>query len=159
MKLDDATRDDLYFMREALNEARAALSCGEIPVGAVLVSENEIIGRGFNRRVSQASPFAHAETRALEDAGKRMGNWRFDGCALYVTLEPCPMCAGAIVQTRVARVVYGAADPKAGAGGTLYDILRDPRMPHRCSVTALVLADESREMLREFFQSKRRAPL
>jgi tRNA(adenine34) deaminase len=155
MKPDDMKLDDLRFMREALKEAEGSMLLGEIPVGAVLVLGNEIIGRGGNRRVLETLPFAHAEMCAIQDAGIRTGNWRFDGCTLYVTLEPCPMCAGAIVQTRVSRVVYGAPDPKAGAAGTLYDILRDPRMTHRCSVTAQVLADESRKILKVFFRAKR----
>ncbi|MDR1916012.1 MAG: nucleoside deaminase, partial [Synergistaceae bacterium] len=121
-------------MEIALNEARIALSQDEIPVGAVIVRGGEIIGRGSNSRALDSLPFAHAEMSALADAGRRLGTWRFDECTLYVTLEPCPMCAGAIVQTRVRQVVYGASDPKAGAAGTLYNILRDPRMPYRCEV-------------------------
>jgi tRNA(adenine34) deaminase len=146
---------DIHFMREAMREAELAYEDGEVPVGAVVVTGGEIIGRGRNRRVTGAMPFAHAEILALSEAGENLRGWRFDGCALYVTLEPCPMCAGAIVQTRVARVVYGASDPKAGAAGTLYDILRDPRMPHRCEVSRGVMAPESSALLRKFFLSRR----
>ena len=147
--------DDIFYMREALHEARAALSEGEIPVGAVMTMDGRIIGRGHNRRSIRNMPFAHAEMTAISSAGDSTGLRRFDGCALYVTLEPCPMCAGAIVQTRVRRVVYGARDPKAGAAGSLYDILRDPLMPHRCVVTSGVLRSECEALLREFFRSRR----
>jgi tRNA(adenine34) deaminase len=142
-------------MREALLEARSALSHGEIPVGAVVVSEGIIAGRGHNRRGLGVPPFAHAEMLALADAGENLRRGRFDGCTLYVTLEPCPMCAGAIMQTRVSRVVYGAKDPIAGAAGTLYDILRDPRMPHKCEVTDGVLSMEALDLLQKFFRSRR----
>lgn len=142
-------------MREALAEAKSALSRGEIPVGAVMVSEGVIVGRGHNRRGQGFSPFAHAEMLALSDAGENLGRARFDGCTLYVTLEPCPMCAGAIMQTRVSRVVYGAKDPKAGAAGTLYDILRDPRMAHKCETTDGILASEAQELLQKFFRLRR----
>ncbi|MDR1472423.1 MAG: tRNA adenosine(34) deaminase TadA [Synergistaceae bacterium] len=148
--------DDAKFMMMALDEARAALSRGEIPVGAVVVLDGAVIGRGGNGRAVCSLPFAHAEMSALEEAGRSIGAWRFDNCTLYVTLEPCPMCAGAIVQTRVRRVVYGASDPKAGAAGTLYDIPRDPRMPHRCEVRSGLMALESTELLRKFFSERRR---
>jgi tRNA(adenine34) deaminase len=147
--------DDIFFMRAALSEARRALASGEIPVGAVVVMDGQIIGRGCNERSIKVMPLAHAEMTAISEAGGRIGSWRLDRCTLYVTLEPCPMCAGAMVQTRVRRVVYGARDPRAGAAGTLYDILRDPRMPHRCSVTGGILGDECAELLREFFRSRR----
>ncbi|MDR3332958.1 MAG: tRNA adenosine(34) deaminase TadA [Synergistaceae bacterium] len=147
--------DDIFFMRAALEEAMLAMSGGEIPVGAVLVYRGEIIGRGGNERSIKIMPFAHAEMTALSEAGKKIGSWRFDDCTLYVTLEPCPMCAGAIIQTRVSRVVYGARDPRAGAAGTLYDILRDPRMPHRCRVTSGVLGSECAELLQKFFRTRR----
>lgn len=142
-------------MREAICEAQHSLALGEIPVGAVVTRGGRIVGRGSNDRLRSSLPFAHAEMTALAEAGAALGTWRFDDCTLYVTLEPCPMCAGAIVQTRVARVVYGARDPKAGAAGSLYDILRDPRMAHRCLVTGGVLERECAELLRGFFQSKR----
>ena len=143
-------------MREAMIEAELAYEEGEIPVGAVVTRGGEIVGRGRNGRRSGKMPFAHAEMCALTEAGLNLQTWRFDGCELYVTLEPCPMCAGAIVQTRVSRVVYGAPDPKAGAAGTLYDILRDPRMPHRCEVTRGVMAVEAADLLRKFFSARRK---
>jgi tRNA(adenine34) deaminase len=145
---------DEDFMREALNEAKNALLQGEIPVGAVVVSKGMIAGRGHNHS-GQSAPFAHAEMLALSDAGENLRRGRFDGCTLYVTLEPCPMCAGAIMQTRVSRVVYGAKDPRAGAAGTLYDILRDPRMAHKCEVADGVLASEALELLQKFFRARR----
>jgi tRNA(adenine34) deaminase len=148
-------RDDLYFMTAALSQARDALSRGEIPVGAVVSKDGLIVGRGCNRRNESSMPFGHAEMFALSESGDSLKRWRFDDCTLYVTLEPCPMCAGAIVQTRVQRVVFGAYDPKAGAAGTLYDILRDPRMPHRCEVTGGVMEAESIELLRSFFKIRR----
>jgi tRNA(adenine34) deaminase len=142
-------------MKEALLEARNALSRGEIPVGAVMVNDGVIVGRGHNSRGRGVPPFAHAEMRALCDAAENLRRVRFDGCTLYVTLEPCPMCAGAIMQTRVSRVVYGAKDPRAGAAGTLYDILRDPRIAHKCEVTDGILASEASELLRTFFRVRR----
>ena len=149
------TYPDEYFMKEALLEAKNALSHGDIPVGAVIGSEGIIVGRGHNRTGPGVPPFAHAEMRALLDAAENLRRGRFDGCTLYTTLEPCPMCAGAIMQTRVSRVVYGAKDPRAGAAGTLYDILRDPRMAHKCAVTDGVLASEASELLRTFFRARR----
>ena len=143
-------------MNEALQEAKNAFEQGEIPVGAIVTRNGEIVGRGANDRLRGSLPFAHAEMVALAEAGEALGTWRFDGCTLYVTLEPCPMCAGAIAQTRVARVVYGARDPRAGAAGSLYDILRDPRMAHRCDVKSGVLAQECTELLQKFFRDKRK---
>ncbi len=143
-------------MNEALREAREAFEKNEIPVGAIVVRDGEIVGRGSNDRLRSSLPFAHAEMVALAEAGKTLGTWRFDGCALYVTLEPCPMCAGAIIQTRVSRVVFGARDPRAGAAGSLYDILRDPRMAHRCQVKEGVLAQECAALLQKFFRARRK---
>jgi tRNA(adenine34) deaminase len=143
-------------MKEALSDAALALDMDEIPVGAIVARGGEIIARGRNMRREAASPLAHAEMIAIAEAGEFLGGWRLDGCTLYVTLEPCPMCAGAMVQSRVSRVVYGAPDPRAGAAGSLYDILRDPRTPHRCEVTGGVMAAESAEMLRRFFAKRRR---
>lgn len=149
--------DDRKFMREALAEAQNALEMDEIPVGAVMVKDGRIVGRGSNYRIADASPFAHAEMRAIAEAGKELSSWRFDGCTLYSTLEPCPMCAGAIVQTRISRVVYGARDPRAGAAGSLYDILRDPRMAHRCLVLPGIMAEDSSRLLWNFFRARRKA--
>ena len=146
---------DLW-MEEALREARAALAEGEIPVGAVLVREGRILGRGRNRRALRGDPFAHAEMEALREACEALGAWRFDGATLYVTLEPCPMCAGAILQARVGELVFGARDPRAGACGSLYDLLRDPRQTHRCRVEEGPGREESRELLHRFFRLRRR---
>ena len=148
-------RDDIFFMTMALELAREAAAAGEIPIGAMLVKDGQTVGRGRNGRAESSSPLAHAEIAALEDGAKRLGTWRFDGCTLYVTLEPCAMCAGAIVQCRVARLVYGANDPKAGAAGSLYNIPNDPRMYHRCEVVAGVLKDECAKLLGDFFRAKR----
>ena len=142
----------------ARRSPRRARRCaaGEIPVGAVVVRGGEIIGRGRNARAARSSPLAHAEIEAMRDAAKNINSWRFDGCALYVTLEPCVMCAGALVQCRMGSIVFGAKDPKAGGCVSLYAIPRDPRMYHRCRVTGGLLADECAALLTEFFAAKRR---
>jgi tRNA(adenine34) deaminase len=142
-------------MLDALDEAKKAFEDDETPVGAVVVRGGEVIGRGRNERSSKRLPLAHAEMNAISEAARAINNWRLDECTLYVTLEPCVMCAGAIMETRIARVVYGARDPKAGAVGSLYDVLRDPRMPHRCRVTGAVLEIECSALLKRFFLSKR----
>jgi len=143
------------FMRIALEEARKGSSMGEVPVGAVLVLDGSVIGRGHNRRESLKDPTAHAEILALREAAEHLQSWLFEGSTLYSTLEPCPMCAGALVQSRVKGIVYGAGDIRWGACGTLYDIPRDPRLNHRCEVTGGVLAEECAKMLREFFLALR----
>jgi tRNA(adenine34) deaminase len=148
--------DDSLYMREALIEAENALKKDEIPVGAVIVRNGEIIGRGSNIRSLEGSPLGHAEIVAMQEASKVLKNWRFDDCTLYVTLEPCVMCAGAMVQSRLNTLVYGASDPKAGAVGSLYNILRDPRMYHRCIVRSGILKEECAELLRIFFQKRRK---
>ncbi|MBT8487433.1 MAG: tRNA adenosine(34) deaminase TadA [Gemmatimonadetes bacterium] len=142
-------------MRRALELAREAQALGEVPVGAVVVRDDEIIGSGFNRTISDADPTAHAEVVAIREAASRQGDWRLTGSTLYVTLEPCAMCAGAIVLARIPRVVFGASDPKAGMGGSLDDLLRDERLNHRCDVTAGVEAEESSVMLKAFFRARR----
>lgn len=144
-------------MLEAIHEAEIAMANGEIPVGAVVVRDGKIIGRGRNDRRNGMSPLAHAEIAAIEDAGKTIGAWRFDGCSIFVTLEPCPMCAGAISETRFARVVFGARDPRRGACGSLYSIPNDPRLPHRCNVIAGVLEAECAKLLRDFFAQRRKS--
>lgn len=146
---------DESYMREALEEARLAAEAGEVPIGAVVVCDGAIVSRGRNRRETDADPTAHAELIAVREAARALGRWRLSGCTVYVTLEPCPMCAGALHAARVDRCVYGATDPKAGAVGTLYDIASDERLNHRYEVTAGVLADESSEMLRSFFAGLR----
>ena len=147
--------DDLRFMKEALTEAERAYALGEIPIGAVVARGGEVIGRGRNMRGAENSPFMHAEMAAMTEAAKVLNSWRFDGCTIYVTLEPCVMCAGAIVQCRMERIVFGAFDPKAGGVGSLYDIPRDPRMYHKCEVISGILADECSDILRKFFENKR----
>ena len=155
------TSEDERYMRLALDEARAAAALGEVPIGAIVVCEGVVVARGSNRREIDADPTAHAEMIAVREASFALGRWRLEGCTVYVTLEPCPMCAGALHAARVDRCVYGAVDPKAGALGTLYDIASDERLNHRYEVTAGVLADESAAMLREFFailRARGRAP-
>ncbi len=143
-------------MREALDLAQQAADVGEIPVGAVVVnSAGTVVGRGFNLRESQGNPLGHAEIIALQDAAAHNGHWRLDDHTLVVTLEPCTMCAGAIVQSRISRLVFGAFDAKAGAVGSLWDVVRDRRLPHRPEVMANLLADESAQLLHEFFESIR----
>jgi len=147
---------DRTFMEIALDEARAAAAEGEVPVGAVVVRAARIVARAHNRREATGDAFAHAEMLALEEASRATSGWRLDGCTLYVTLEPCAMCAGALVQSRVDCLVYGAADPKAGFCGSLGDLVRDPRLNHRLEVRSGVLAAESSALLRAFFADLRR---
>jgi tRNA(adenine34) deaminase len=146
---------DEYFMRLALREATRALEHDDVPIGAVVVKEGEVIGSGHNEREIRSDPTAHAEMIALRDAARAIGSWRVLDAVIYVTLEPCAMCAGAIVLARVPRVVYGASDPKAGAAGSVFDILDEPRLNHRPRVESGLLAEESAELLREFFSSRR----
>ena len=143
------------FMAIALEEARIAADHGEIPVGAALVKGGEVIARGHNRRVETGDPTAHAEVLVLREAGNRTGDWRLEGTTLYVTLEPCPMCAGAIVLARVKSVVFGASEPRAGAGGSAYNILEDGTLGHRVEVVAGVMEEECRRLLRGFFNDLR----
>ena len=143
-------------MRIALEEARKAGEEGEVPIGAILVSEGEVIGRGRNRPIALSDPTAHAEIQALREGGRRVGNYRLPGSTLYVTLEPCIMCAGAILQARVGRLVFGNADPKGGAVSSLYSLLEDSRLNHRVEVTSGVLQAECRELLRRFFHERRK---
>ncbi len=142
---------DERFMRAALGEAERAAELEEIPVGAVVVRRKRIIGRGFNQREQLKDPTAHAEMIALTAAAAQVGSWRLEQCTMYVTLEPCAMCAGALVQARMSRLVFGAGDPKAGACGTLYQIHDDPRLNHRMPATSGVLADACGELLKRFF--------
>jgi tRNA(adenine34) deaminase len=148
--------DDAHWMRVALEEADAAAGQGEVPVGCVLVDpDGRALGRGHNARESLADPTAHAEMIAIREASARALSWRLDGATAYVTLEPCPMCAGALVHARVARVVYGCADPKGGAVTTMFGIGRDARLNHRFEVTEGVLGDECADRLRRFFAALR----
>lgn len=147
--------DDPRYMRAALDEAAAAMDAGDVPVGAVVVHDGRIIGRGRNQREKLQDPTAHAEMLALTAAATHLGHWRLEGCTMYVTLEPCPMCAGALVLARVARLVYGAVDPKAGACVSLYSIPTDVRLNHRVEIAAPLLADECAAILRAFFARQR----
>jgi tRNA(adenine34) deaminase len=147
--------EDERFMGLALDEARAALAAGEVPVGAVVVLDGRVIGRGHNQPLGSKDPTAHAEVLALRAAAQVMGNYRLGGADLYATVEPCAMCCGAAVLARVARVVYGAPDPKAGAARTLYRLLEDARLNHQAAVRGDVRGEESAALLREFFQAKR----
>lgn len=151
----DLSQDE-HYMRQAMLLARRAEAEGEVPVGALLVLEDEVIGEGWNRPISSHDPTAHAEITALRAAGLRRQNYRLPGSTLYVTLEPCPMCAGAIVHARVRRVVFGATDPKGGAAGSVFDLLpSDQRFNHAVVVQGGVLEQETAELLRGFFRSRR----
>jgi tRNA(adenine34) deaminase len=147
---------DERFMREALSLAQEAVLRDEVPVGCVVVAGEEVVGRGYNLRESLGDPTAHAEILALREAARAVGSWRLEGCTVYVTLEPCCMCAGAMVLARVERLVYGAPDPRGGAAGSLYNVVQDERLNHRLQVTPGVLAEECGEVLRDFFRRKRR---
>jgi tRNA(adenine34) deaminase len=147
--------EDRAWMQRALRLAEQAAAADEAPVGCVIVHSGRVVGEAGNERERLRDPTAHAEMLALTQAAAALGSWRLEGCTLYVTLEPCPMCAGAIVQARVPRVVYGATDPKAGAVNSLYRLLDDPRLNHRAAVTAGVLAAECGAVLTRFFQAKR----
>lgn len=149
-------KDDYYFMRKALRQARAAYRRGEVPVGAVVVKDGEIIARGFNLRESTQDPTAHAELLAMKRAAKRLGSWRLTGCKLYVTLEPCPMCAGGILNSRIDQVVFGAYDAKAGCCTTLYHLCTDPRFNHRTQVVGGVMQEACAGILSAFFEEKRK---
>ena len=147
---------DLLWMGQALKLASEAERIGEVPVGAVLVRGDQVLGEGYNTLIRDHDPSAHAEMVAIRAAARAEGNYRLPGTTLYVTLEPCSMCAGVIVQARIARVVYGADDPRTGAAHSLFRILDHPELNHRCQVTGGVLAEESGRMLREFFRARRR---
>jgi tRNA(adenine34) deaminase len=147
---------DSRWMSHALELARhAEVREGEVPVGAVLVLDGKAIGEGWNRNIAASDPTAHAEILALRDAGRRLGNYRFPGAELYVTLEPCVMCAGAIVHARIARVIFGARDPKTGAAGSVFDVLQHERHNHRVEVLEGVLGEEAGQLLKGFFRARR----
>jgi tRNA(adenine34) deaminase len=143
------------WMHEALNEAYGALAAGEIPVGAVVVWQDHIIGRGRNRREELYDPTAHAEILALREAGQTLASWHLNGSTLYCTLEPCSMCAGALVNARVETVVFGLPDPKAGGAGSVYDLVRSPWLNHRLKVIGGILSDEIRDVMQQFFANLR----
>ena len=143
------------YMRAALEQARAAGAVDEVPVGAVVVCAGEIVGRGFNQPIGRRDPTAHAEIMALRAAAARSGNYRLPGCELYVTLEPCVMCSGAIMHARIARVVFGARDPKTGVAGSVLDLFAEPRLNHHATIEGGLLADECGRMLSSFFAARR----
>jgi tRNA(Arg) A34 adenosine deaminase TadA len=147
--------NDESCMAQALELARASQAAGEIPVGAVVVKDGAVIGRGRNRPIASRDPTAHAEIVALRDAAERIGNYRLAGCSLYVTLEPCAMCAGAIMHARIGRVVYGTADPKSGACGSVVNLFAEDRLNHHATVIGGVLAEEAARLLQDFFGARR----
>jgi tRNA(adenine34) deaminase len=146
---------DIRFMRAALDEAQAAAARGEVPVGAVIVADGRVVGRAGNRTITDCDPTAHAEIVALREAAKTIGNYRLPGATLYVTIEPCAMCAGAMVQARIGRLVYGADDPKGGAVRSCFSILDHPQINHRVEVTSGVLAEDAAPLLQNFFAARR----
>lgn len=148
---------DLSLMREALRLAAEGAAQGEVPVGAVVVKDGTIVGRGYNAPISEKDPSAHAEIRALREASQNLRNYRLEGCSLYATLEPCAMCAGAIMHARIARLVYGASDPKTGACGSIVDLFSEARLNHHARVEGGVLAAEAGRLLTEFFSARRHA--
>ena len=147
-------RDEKY-MKEAIKQAKKAYSLGEVPIGCVIVYEDKIIGRGYNRRNTDKNTLAHAEITAINKASRKMGDWRLEGCTLYVTLEPCQMCAGAIVQARITEVVMGSMNPKAGCGGSILNILEMPQFNHQVIVRRGVLEETCSSMLTTFFKELR----
>lgn len=153
--MSEISKADIAFMQVALEEARAAAARGEVPVGAVMVAADRIVGRAGNRTILDCDPTAHAEIVALREAAKIVGNHRLLGTTLYVTIEPCAMCAGAMVQARIGRLVYGADDPKGGAVRSCFSILDHPQINHRVEVTSGVLAEDSAALLKEFFAARR----
>lgn len=149
---------DSRWMRHALDLAQRAAEAGEVPVGAVVVRDGQVLGEGWNRPIGLSDPTAHAEIQALRAAAAAVGNYRLVGCDLYVTLEPCAMCAGAIVTARIHRVIYGADDPRAGAAGSVFSVLPGEQLNHRCEMTPGMLGEESAELLRGFFRARRKPP-
>ncbi|MBR1439824.1 MAG: tRNA adenosine(34) deaminase TadA [Lachnospiraceae bacterium] len=147
--------EDIRYMRQALTQARKAAALGEVPIGCVIVYEGKVIGRGYNRRNTDKSTLAHAEITAIKKATRIIGDWRLEDCTLYVTLEPCQMCAGAIIQARIPRVVIGAMNPKAGCAGSIFNILEEPAFNHQAEVTRGVLEEECSQVLKEFFHDLR----
>ncbi len=149
------TKDDVYWMEKALELAQQATETNEVPVGAVVIKEGNLVATAHNLREQLRNPVAHAEMLAIQSAAKKLDNWRLTETTLYVTLEPCPMCAGAIILARIPRVVFGATDPKSGAAGSLYNIVQDERLNHKVELLSGVCAEESRALLQTFFENKR----
>lgn len=152
----ETVRNDQYFMKKAIEKAEQAEAIGEVPIGAVVVKDGEIIAEAYNLRETEQRAICHAELLAIDEACRKLGTWRLSGCTLYVTLEPCPMCSGAIMLSRIDRVVYGADDPKGGCAGTLMNLLDEPRFNHQSVVTSGVLAEECGELLSAFFRNLRK---
>jgi len=148
--------DHQFYMQKALEQAQKALELGEVPIGAILVKGHDIIAMDFNYRESSNDPTAHAELRVIRKAAKLLGNWRLQDCTLYVTLEPCPMCAGAILNSRINRLVFGAFDPKGGAAGTIINLLEDNRFNHRVEIISGILEEDCKGILQSFFKSLRK---
>lgn len=148
------TEDEKY-MKEAIRQAKKAWKLEEVPIGCVIVYEGRIIGRGYNRRTTDGNPLAHAELIAIKKASHKMGDWRLEGCTLYVTLEPCQMCSGAIIQARMKRVVVGCMNPKAGCAGSIFNLLQVPRFNHQAELTTGVLGEECSLMMKNFFKELR----
>ncbi len=151
VKLSEEEKQDIKYMRAAIAQAKKAYALGEVPIGCVIVYEGKIIGRGYNRRNTDKTSLAHAEITAIKKAGKYMKDWRLEGCKLYVTLEPCQMCSGAIVQARIPEVIMAAENPKAGCAGSVMDILNNPEFNHQVKVKKGVLGEECSALLKEFF--------
>ena len=151
--------DDVTCMELALAEARMAAEAGEVPVGALVINNGEIVGRAGNRNLRDHDPTAHAEILALRQAAQHLGNHRLTGCTLYATIEPCAMCAGAVIHARIARLVYGAKDPKAGAAGSILDVINHPRLNHKMEVVSGVLGERCSEILQDFFRRRREQTL
>ncbi|MCD7826761.1 MAG: tRNA adenosine(34) deaminase TadA [Clostridiaceae bacterium] len=149
------TKEDEKYMREAVRQAKKAQQIDEVPIGCVIVYEGNIIARGYNQRNRRGSTLAHAELLAIQKAGRKLGDWRLEDCAMYVTLEPCPMCAGAIVQARIPKVFIGAMNPKAGCAGSIYNLLEDRRLNHQAETVRGVLQEECRALLQDFFRGLR----
>ncbi|MCL1863553.1 MAG: tRNA adenosine(34) deaminase TadA [Defluviitaleaceae bacterium] len=143
--------DDIFYMKEALTQARRGFDLNEVPIGCVIVHDRQIIGRAANERATRKNVLAHAEITAIHQACEYIGDWRLENCRIYVTLEPCPMCAGAIVQARIPTVIYGAKSPKAGCAGSVLDILNEPRFNHRCEVIHGICEEECAALLSEYF--------
>lgn len=154
--MESTEEQDIKYMREAVNEASKAIESGEVPIGCVIVYKDEIIGRGHNLRNSKKNPLCHAEISAINEAAGFMGDWRLEECTLYVTVEPCPMCAGAIVQARIPRVVFGTPNVKAGCAGSILNILNEPKFNHQVDVTCGVLREECTAPMSEFFKRFRK---
>ena len=150
------TREDRKYMKEALKQAEKAIALGEVPIGAVIVENGRIIGRGYNRRNTDHTTLAHAEITAIRKANRKVGDWRLEGCTLYVTLEPCQMCAGALVQSRIDKVVIGASSFKSGCGGTLLNILQNEAFNHQVEVVSGLMQEECTEILQRFFKDLRK---